>query len=254
MLRVVFCLLLTGLSSFCVCKAHADSSISFVVPLLTPYAYYSEEGRLTGTQVELIKKLNATMDIKIDAFPVPVSRLMRTWGSGKSDLAVLIESDVSNELGEKVAFITQPKFMIVSLKSAKKVSSLSQLRQQSVGYLSSGFYGEEFTKNTEMNKVPILDNVKALNMLLLKRIDYLATSERGLVYLLNEQKVFEKVVPQFVFHQSNAYVYLSKKSKHYSLLKNKLTPLLQAMDNEGVLKDIIDKWTFDDSTMVANDN
>lgn len=229
----------------------AASEISFVAPILTPYAYYDEEGQLTGTQVELVNKINQTSKIKLDVFPVPASRLMRTISSGKADLAILIESDAANALGEKIALITQPSFMIVSLKGAKVVSSFAELKGQSVGYISSAFYGEEFDKNTDIYKVPLLDNVKALNMLLLKRIDYLATSERGLVYLLNEKKVFGKVVPQFVFHQTNAYLYLSKRSKSYAELIKQLPPLLQEMDRQGVLAKIINQWTFDDTSIVA---
>lgn len=113
------------------------------------YAYYTEEGRLTGAQVELIKEIIRSCDTDLEIYPVPVSRLMLTFESGKSDLTVLIESDTSNELGEKIAFMTQTKFMIVSLKTAKPVNSLSELSNQTVGYLSSSFYGEEFSKNLD---------------------------------------------------------------------------------------------------------
>jgi ABC-type amino acid transport substrate-binding protein len=181
------------LTACCVINVKAAPDISFVAPILTPYAYYDSEGKLTGTQVELVNKINQISAFKLDVFPVPATRLMRTIRSGKADLAILIESKAANELGKKITLITKPSFMIVSLKSAKTVSSLGELKGHTVGYISSAFYGENFDNQTDIYKVPLLDNVKALDMLLLKRIDYLATSERGLVYLLNEKKCLAKL-------------------------------------------------------------
>ena len=111
--RFVLVVVLTA--SFVV-NVKAAPDISFVAPILTPYAYYDSEGNLTGTQVELVNKINQISALKLDVFPVPATRLMRTIRSGKADLAILIESKTANELGEKIALITQPPFMIVSLK------------------------------------------------------------------------------------------------------------------------------------------
>ncbi|WP_293748069.1 hypothetical protein [uncultured Paraglaciecola sp.] len=93
--------LVVMLTACCVINVKAAPDISFVAPILTPYAYFDSEGKLTGTQVELVNKINQISAFKLDVFPVPATRFMRTIRSGKADLAILIESKAANELGKK---------------------------------------------------------------------------------------------------------------------------------------------------------
>ena len=206
---------------------------------------FLENGKLEGFEIDTWNEIGKRIGYNVKFKPASFSGLFGMLESGKVD-TIANQISVSDERKEKYYFSTPSVYsgaQIIVKKDNDTVKSFNDLKDKKVGVdLGSNYEKIVKEKGKDLNvKVITYQNTDAaFNELLLGRIDAVVIDRVSAIATIKEKGLNLKLAGEPIDKIENAYPFV--KDKNGKELVDKVDSALNAMRNDGTLKEISEKW------------
>jgi polar amino acid transport system substrate-binding protein len=192
-----------------------------------PYIEVTEEG-VTGTDIELIRKVLKDLGSELQLLSMPESRALNDLEIGKVDL--LFGASYTAERAKFAWFskpyryetsvvIVHPQVLQRFPEVITKTAFLELARRKLIGTFNpKGFYGAEFEQlklqqPVQQRSVPIFAAEQRMALVLNQRADFTVTDQVSMELRLDAQPVYQQlVVLPFELNRADIHLMLSKKT------------------------------------------
>lgn len=186
----------------------------------------------------MVDRLTSVADIPIQNRLRPHRRAIQELATGKADFVSLFQSPANDKVGIRVGLITRVRVLLTSLAGDNPPATIESLAGKSVGYIRGTYYGQAFEQADRIRKVPVNSLRQAVEMLQLRRIDALVSSDQALYRTLLAMNLStNRFHTTAVIASQSAWLYMSRKTPHPELLQPVRAAMKQLRET-GELADI----------------
>lgn len=163
----------------------AKPPLRFMTADVWPWGYIDEYGQPAGLLSRLANRLSELSDLPLDNRVLPHQRLVHELRLHRADFAVLFENPTLDSFASSLGVVIQADILLVTRPSNSLKLNLEGLSGRKVAYIRGTYYGESFTADQHIIKVPVHNLDQAVEMLLMGRIDALISSDLVLHHTLD---------------------------------------------------------------------
>lgn len=206
-------LLLAALIFFLPAEPLAEGTVVIHFEDYPPYEY-TENGRVKGVNVALMREAFRRMDVDPVFIPMPWKRAVYEVRNGgilalasgfKTPDREVFAYFPSEPLAEEEVVVVAPTVSGVS------ISSLADLSGLTVGVVREYAYGEEFDSLRGLNKVEAASNPQLLKMLMSQRMDVAVMNRRVALALANDMNIKGHISFVYSVNREPLYLFFSRK-------------------------------------------
>lgn len=200
------------ISSICTTNTLADSSLRLAsIRIGDPYVYLSNEGKMTGIYVEIMKEIAKAAKFSPRMLLLPIKRMKKGLNTGEVDCSIFFTSPESKTLYSQVSLVVKKLVVIVPQPRSKdeaefEMNTLSDFEGTRVGMVRGAHYSEEFHNNKKILKEELNSYKSGLKMLELGRIDAFIGAK------VNIEKHYDLKGRYFVLQEKESWLQCSKNS------------------------------------------
>lgn len=201
----------------------------------------SDSKELQGIYPEIFRELSKRTNIPMTQILAPYPRVINGLEDGPSDFTISLPKEFEDStiiVGDPVWSI---KLGILSLKKSP-IISMKQMQGMKIGTIRNAAFTPEFRQDTTIRKVPSNHHVNLMKMLIMGRIDGIASdlsimrgvleTDSTIVADFAEPLQVTELKLHFLMH------YKSPFKEQFELLNN----TLQEMKADGTIRDIVLKY------------
>lgn len=199
----------------------------------------------SGIYIDIINEVAKEAGIKLIFVEVPFQRALEEMKTGKVD--IMLGPNKTKEREEYMHFIEKYPFpredkVFYYLNKDFAINNYDDLYGKRIDVLRGAKYFDKFDNDTKLIKSPVNDYLQALNKIRAKRTDLVIMPEQQGDYILKENKLQYFNKSKFRVEGNLSYVAVSKKSKNYSTLVEKLNYGLEKVNKKAYDRKIIDMY------------
>lgn len=206
-----------------------------------------DNNQYSGITLDYLKLLAERSDITLTFVECPFARCLKLAQLGEVDL---LASIFKSESRQQYLQYLEPALPIENHhvfyyldSSSIDINKYSDLSSLTIGTLNGAVYFDRFDKDTNLVKVPFINQQTLYEMVLKRRLDAFIANEIAMDYLLKKNNVtqsFKKSSFRQIY-KKDGYIALSKKSR-YLLLVPILEHNAQQLKAEGVMGKNVNKY------------
>ncbi len=240
MKQVLITLALSFLWLPCACLAR---DVVFVFEVYPPYEY-RENGRLVGTDVNLIREVCRRLDLRPVFRELPWSRALAEVKSGKADAIFSLVRTAEREqfLYYPEEYLSFEQFIFLARRDDPiSVAGPSDLRGKRIGVCTGYSYDPAFDADTSFEREESLNDEQQLRKLAGGRMDLAIMNRQVFHYTARKlgMTVLFQVMPYELETRHHMYVAFSKaRGESGRTLAEQFSRTLKAMKGEGVFQEI----------------
>ncbi len=258
MKRYIISLLLLLCSSF----AFATSFEKVVVAVdhAPPYGMVSEDGRVSGAIVDIMREIQRTLPIKLEYVACPFSRCLKMLEQNELDvMGGLIRTEAREQ---KMQFLTPPYMMLSSsfvfyarADSELKINNYQDLVGKRIAVMRGAAHFPRFDNDKTLTKVEALSEHNAFDMLLKGRVELViaveTTADHASVFL---QRPSQEIVKMPYRYKDVIYGHIALSKQFASSgLAEKIQDRLNTLVLNGRLTELVKSYNLPPVTAVAID-
>ncbi|ARU56238.1 family 3 extracellular solute-binding protein [Oleiphilus messinensis] len=217
MLALCFC--------FALPASAADIILKAGLPAFPPFAY-PDEATERGVVVDIYKMLEKELKVKIDIKYYPYPRVVRSMRNGDLDVAIIFKNDTLSSDVTYVGEVSKSKVVIIPRKGVSVDCYEDLYKLNDIAVVRRANYEPRFDSDSKLNKVPVLDYVLGMRMMMANRMDAIIGSQSGLQETIHTiGSDWTALGEPFLLSEKEWWVHLSRKSPHQELapiIKKKL--------------------------------
>lgn len=193
---------------------------------------------LEGIYPDIFRELSKRTNIPMKQVLAPYPRVIKGLEEGSSDFTISLPKEFADStiiLGDPVWSI---KLGVLSLKS-NPITSIEQMQGMRIGTIRNAAFTPEFRQDTTIRKVPSNQHTNLMKMLIMGRIDGIASdlsimrgvleTDSTIVANFAEPLQVTELKLHFLMHYKSPY------KDHFDLLNS----TLQEMKADGTIRDIV---------------
>lgn len=163
-------------------QAQAQHALTVNIPDVAPWSIHGKDEQ-TGIQVELIRELARRCNLRLEVVPIVYVRIFDRLRTGKSDLAVAVDSPPMYMAGRKLGIVLSVRTLIIGLHDAPAVD-LNALQGKKLGIVRGTWYDERIANDKGIIKHSLVNIQQGVQMVAAGRIDYVIGTDRALIYAI----------------------------------------------------------------------
>jgi polar amino acid transport system substrate-binding protein len=224
----------------------ADTATLNVVFEEWPPYVYTSNGKIAGTDVEILEEAGRRLGINFRFSSMPWVTALKEVKDGTADAILSL-----GKTEERTKFLYYPDSPInmmrivffVLRENPLKVSGLNDLKGLNVGIVEGNFYGRDFEKAKGFERTVCRDHKEQFKMLLSKRLDLLISTDLVGTSVAKRMGILDKVrMLKYVVAEEPLYVGFSKaKGEQAKILSVKFSGVFKQMQEEGFIKAVLEK-------------
>lgn len=199
----------------------------------------------SGIYIDIINEVAKEAGIQLKFVEVPYQRALEEMKSGKIDIMLGPNKNKEREVYmyflEKYPFPREVKVFYYMNKSIN-IENYEDLYGKKIDVLRGAKYFEKFDNDTKLIKNPVSDYVQGLNKVRTGRSDLVIIPELQGDYLLKENKLQYFNKSKLKIDGNLSFVTVSKKSKKFNFLVEKLNLGLEKVNKKNYYKKVIDSY------------
>lgn len=206
-----------------------------------------EEGNYNGIYIDIIKEVAKEAGIKLNFSNIPFKRSLEYMKDGQVD--IMLGPNKNKEREQFMYFIEEcpfPKeekvFYVADEKN--EIKKYEDLYGKTIEVLIGMVYFEKFDKDSKLNKVMASNYKNSILKVANGRSDVVIMPEQEGDYLIKKSKV-KWIKSPYTIEGNLSFVAISKKSKNFEVLKEKLTKGMIAIKKKGIYQKIIKSYSED---------
>jgi len=233
----------------CVISFFAGAETFQLVTLEYPPYEYTEDGKVKGIAVEVVKEAFKRMGHDVKITVLPWKRALMNVQEGSSDAIFTAykteEREKFLDYSKEVLMPQRTAFFVLADSGITFDGDLGKLKGKKIGTVIGVSYGEKFDTAIKSGQIST-DSVKVgelnIKKLLAKRVQLIVSNEYGALFILSKLKAKKKVkMLQPVLQDIPSYIGFSKKRK-LSKLRDLFDTTLQKMKADGSYDAILKKY------------
>ncbi|MDX1635896.1 MAG: transporter substrate-binding domain-containing protein [Marinobacter sp.] len=226
MLLVFACVTLLADAAASEESVSSQQRLHFATAEVWPWGYLGADGEPAGTLVEFANRIAAIVNLPLMNELRPHRRAIAELASGTADFVVLFDSPTAEAAGIRVDKLLTMSIVIAGRADETYPLTLSGLAGREVAYIRGSYYGEAFARDENIIKVPVDALAQGLEMLRLRRVDAVVSSDQALYRTLEAQGLPASEFRQgLVVGEQSASLFMSRNARFPELLE----PVRQAM-------------------------
>ncbi|ATH08908.1 hypothetical protein BIY24_13410 [Halobacteriovorax marinus] len=177
---------------------------------VSPFSYLNEKGQLDGLVYKLCRKIEKESGLEFSYTLVPYARAIKLLKDGEMDMAIFYPSSKYKKDFDQLAPTLGNINYLVSLKDIQ-IKKLSDIGSKKIAFIRGAKYSPEFDALEKSGTVFMQDYSKALQMLLLNRVDIVVISSAAFKYFISENKLdAQKSFNTFMLNEQKNWIHLRK--------------------------------------------
>lgn len=222
---------------------YAEDIYKIAINHAPPYRIIGDNN-YSGIYVDIINEVAKEANIKIKFVELPFVRALEEMKLGNIDIMLGPNKDAEREA--YMYFINEYPFPKESkafyyIESDNVIKKYDDLYNKKIEVLRGAKYFDKFDDDVKLQKNEITDYLQAIRKVEANRADIVIIPELQGDYLLKENKSFLFKSPYLV-EGNPSFVSLSKKSKNFYPLKDKLFLGLKKVNEKGIYKKILSRY------------
>ncbi|GAB5381599.1 MAG: hypothetical protein Alis3KO_07990 [Aliiglaciecola sp.] len=222
--------------------------LEFMAVESEPYAFVNSNGEIAGLVVEIAKLISKESNIPFNISLAPAIRVVRELEAGRVDLSILTQTPHFERFAESIGIVSPTTMFLITLKRGSSFTEHSSLRQVlNVGFIRGGYYTDnfwQFVESKNFERVPLTTARVGFEMLIKKRIDMLATTERTLAFQIRQLNIAHNIEVVKKFEHTPAVLYLSKNRSSVRQPRQTLHKALLKLNAEGQIEKLLSQLKF----------
>ncbi|WP_417335462.1 substrate-binding periplasmic protein [Halobacteriovorax marinus] len=195
---------------FSLISIEAHSKVRVVLFDVAPFSYINENGKLDGLVYNLCKKIEKESNLEFTYTLVPYARAIKLLRDGEMDMAIFYPSSKYKKDFDQLTPTLGNINYLVSLKDIQ-IKKLSDIGSRKIAFIRGAKYSPEFDALEKPGTVFMQDYSKALQMLLLNRVDIVVISSAAFKYFISENKLDAgKGFNTFMLNEQKNWIHLRK--------------------------------------------
>lgn len=221
----------------------AENIVNVAINHAPPYRII-DKNYYSGVYVDILKEACKVANIKIKFVELPFIRSLEEMKLGKVD--IMLGPNKSKERELYMYFIDEFPFPKESkafyyTKSDNIINKYDDLYGKKIEVLRGAKYFSKFDSDTKLQKNEITDYYQAFEKIKYGRSDIVIIPELQGDYLLKEKRLILFKSPYLV-EGNPSFIAISRNSKNYNFLKDKLYLGLKKINENGDYKKILKKY------------
>ncbi|WP_373185144.1 substrate-binding periplasmic protein [Halopseudomonas sp.] len=209
-LLVIF-LLLASCSAM---GSHGNNSANapvFLIAEVWPWGYLDENNQPAGLITEFASRLSSRAGIEMHYRVLPHQRVLANFRGHDGDYTMLFQNPVVDSFAERVGLAQISDILLITPRDSRQKLTLAGLSGKRLGYIGGTYYGEAFSADRGIIKLPLSSLDQAIRMLELGRLDALITSDILLHHTLRQMQLDPQAFRSRVLTRGHvAYLYASR--------------------------------------------
>lgn len=195
--------------------AEPDQPLLFMTADVWPWGYLDEQGQPAGLISRLATRLAEVSGLPLSNRVLPHQRLVYEFQRQQADFTVLFENPALDDFADSQGIALHASILLVTRHDSPLALDLDALAGHSVGYIRGTYYGEAFTLDEQIVKVPVHHLDQAIDMLQIGRLDALISSDLVFHHTLLAQQL-EPEGFRISVHAAGhpAHLYMSRTPSH----------------------------------------
>lgn len=222
----------------------------FLIGGMSPPLVYEDNGKILGTDVEVVKEFCRQNNIIPEFKVFPWKRALKSLKDGD---AHGMFSLFKTEEREKIMFypsapINRVRTVVIARKKdGIKISGLDDLKDKKIGVINGYTYGYEFDSLTNLSKMFLKDKQRLICLLDNERVDVILDSESIFHFNCNkygfDRNKFETV---YLVKDNPLYIAFSKAAlkRKGARLAKQFTLFLNKLEEKGALDGIRNRYHY----------
>lgn len=203
-----------------------------------PWGIEKQDSPNEGLLVEFINEFGKAADVQLKNRLKPYPRVINDIQTGNSDLAILIESPQSNDIGHSLGTVASVDIIAVAKSAHQNIITLSELDGEKVAYVRGSKYGPAFDNHPGFKKIPVRDMNQGLKMLMQNHVDVVVSTDQSIFYGVDSLGIEAKWLKKLlVISTVKVNLYLSKRSTLLESIE-RFRVVINRMKQTGVLERI----------------
>lgn len=216
---------------------------------------FMEGSEVKGFEVDIWSEISKRLGYNIEHKNASFSGLFGMLDSDKIDV-ISNQITITDERKEKYYFsdpYVESGAQIVVKTGNDELKSIDDLKGKNVGVDLGSNYEELLkSKNSGANIITYQSTDSAFNDLIIGRIDAVVIDKISALININEKELPLELVGEPFEKVANAFVF--KKTAHNAKLVKEINEVLNAMEEDGTLKQISNKWLNTDVTVKSSNS
>ena len=220
----------------------------FVVGINDAPPYRIIKGKnYSGIYIDIINEVSKEAGIELEFVELPFQRALEEMKLGKID--IMLGPTKNKEREEYMYFIEKYPFpkeakVFYSFNKIIEINKYEDLYGKKIEVLRGAKYFEKFDNDIKLIKNPVNDYLQAFNKVKAGRSDLVIIPQLQGDYLSMDKNLKGFIKSKYQVEGSLSFVTISKKSKNYSYLKDKLTSALEKVNKNGTYDKIIAAYKY----------
>ena len=204
-----------------------------------PFAIEDDDGTRHGIDVALLTEIARRLDLKLEFYPCPWRRCLKTLEDGQID--VLTSFAYTDERARFAYYIKPPYSQVtpvfyVNRDNPVPIEEYSDLRNLMIGSVVDSRYFEPFDSDTSLEKFEASSETILLRMLTAKRIDAIVGSDSNADFEIRRSHLEGTIIkaPYRSGHHNDIHMVVSRKSPLMART-GQIAKIMQDLIDEGFI-------------------
>lgn len=163
----------------------AQAEITVAAFNVRPWGYIDENGQVAGHYIPMMRAFGRQLKTPMAINPMPYPRMLQDISSGKADLAILMDDEVSAGIGHRLALLPVSEVVLV-LRPGLSMAKLKTLSEPRLGRVTGTYYQAVSQYLPIVNYVGMPNLESGFAMLAMSRVDALVLSNAALELAVEE--------------------------------------------------------------------
>lgn len=207
----------------------------FLIAEVWPWGYLDEHKQPGGLIIEFASRLGALAGIEMHYRVLPHQRVLADFRGHEGDYTLLFQNPEVDSFAERVGVAQVSDILLITPRDSRQELTVAALAGKRLGYIGGTYYGEAFSADQNVVKLPLSSLDQAIRMLELGRLDALITSDVLLHHTLRQMQLGPQAFRARVLTRGHqAYLYASR-SNHSAIHLPAIRAALEEMRSSGEL-------------------
>lgn len=207
---------------------------------------FMKNGQPTGADVEIVREACGRLGIEAEIRILPWKRALAYAKKGKADAIFSLQHN--EERSEFLHFTSEPvyieKYVIIARKeSGIQANGLDDLKDKVIGIVRGYSYGSDFDNHPDLKKEECGNDTQLIRKLDAGRTKLAAGQEGNLGTVITELGFGDRFETVYTLPEIRLYIGFSMKISNGKSLAEKFSRILRLLREEGVIKNIENKYS-----------